>query len=289
MTEATKEAQLPQGTVRYREVGPANGEPLVFVHGLLVNGRLWERVTPLLAEDGLRCLVPDWPMGSHVVPMNEDADLGGYGQARNVADFIGAVGLDGATLVGNDSGGAISQIVATEHPEVVSRLVLTNCDSFDKFPPTFFKYLGVVSRIPGGMTALAQSMRLNFSRRSPLAFGLLSKHRIDDDILDDWVRPVIDSAEIRRDARKFIDGIGDDQTRKAAEKLADFEGPALFPWAREDRFFKLADAERLAEIIPGETRVVPIDDAKTFVSLDQPERVAEAIAAFVSETAPVKA
>ena len=287
MTEATKEAQLPQGTVRYRELGPDNGEPLVFVHGLLVNGRLWERVAPLLAESGLHCFVPDWPMGSHVVPMNEDADLGGYGQARNVADFIGAVGLDSATLVGNDSGGAISQIVATEHPEVVSRLVLTNCDSFDKFPPAMFGYLKPTARIPGGMALLAQSMRIPANRRLPISFGSLSKHRLDGELLRDWVRPVIDSSEIRRDVGKFIRGIHPDQTRKAAEKLADFKGPALFPWGNEDRFFKITDAERLAGIIP-DARVEPIADAKTFVSLDQPERVAESIAAFVGETAPLK-
>ena len=288
MTEATKEAQLPQGTVRYRELGPASGEPLVFVHGLLVNGRLWERVAPLLAENGIRCFLPDWPMGSHVVPMNEDADLGGYGQARNVADFIGAVGLERATLVGNDSGGAISQIVATEHPEVVSRLVLTNCDSFDKFPPAMFGYLKPTARIPGGMFVLAQSMRIPANRRLPISFGSLSKTRIDGDLLAEWVRPVIDSSEIRRDVGKFIRGIHPDQTRNAAEKLADFKGPALFPWGADDRFFKITDAKRLAEIIP-DARVEPIDDAKTFVSLDQPERVAQVVAAFVGETSPVKA
>jgi pimeloyl-ACP methyl ester carboxylesterase len=217
--------------------------------------------------------------------MNEDADLGGYGQARNVADFIGAVGLERATLVGNDSGGAISQIVATEHPEVVSRLVLTNCDTFDVFPPRLFQYLGPVSRIPGGMTVLAQSMRLPLSRRAPIAFGLLSKHRLDGELLREWVRPVIGSAEIRRDVRKFIQGINPDQTRTAAEKLAVFKGPALLPWGSEDRLLKIADAERLAEVIP-DARLVPIDDAKTFVALDQPERVAESIAAFIAEKKP---
>jgi pimeloyl-ACP methyl ester carboxylesterase len=285
MTIASKEVTLPQGTVRYRELGPPSGEPLVFVHGLLVNGRLWERVTPLLAENGIRCLVPDWPMGSHVVPMNEDADLGGYGQARNVADFIGAVGLERATLVGNDSGGAISQVVATEHPEVVSRLILTNCDSFDKFPPAMFGYLKPTARMPGGMFVLAQSMRIPANRRLPIAFGALTKTRLDGELLAHWVRPVISDGAIRRDLAKFIRGIGREQTQLAAEKLADFRGPALFPWGREDRFFKLADAERLAQVIP-DARVVPIDDAKTFVSLDQPERVAELIGEFVREPAP---
>jgi pimeloyl-ACP methyl ester carboxylesterase len=83
-----------------------------------------------VAADGHRAFVPDWPMGSHVIPMNRDADLSPPGQAKLVADLIEALGLERATIVGNDTGGAVSQLVATRHPDVVDRLVLTNCDSW---------------------------------------------------------------------------------------------------------------------------------------------------------------
>lgn len=281
MSAPDKKVDLPQGPIQYRDVG--RGEPILFIHGLLVNGRLWERAAERLSGE-YRCILPDWPMGSHTAPMAEDADLGGYGQAEIVADFIRETGLERATLVGNDSGGAISQIVATEHPEVVSRLVLTNCDSYEKFPPRLFKYLGVVAKVPGGLTVLSQSMRLPAIRRSPLAFGLLSKHGIDAELLDDWVRPGIESAEIRRDTRKFINGIDKSQTLAAAEKLPAMKVPALLAWAEEDRFFTVSDAERLAAAIP-DSRLELIPDAKTFVALDQPERLAAAIAEFVAETA----
>ena len=132
-----KEVQLPQGTLRYRDDG--SGEPIVFLHGLLVNGRLWERVTERLASD-FRCIVPDLPLGSHSVPMNPDADLSPPGVARLVVDLLDSLGLDRVTLVGNDSGGAISQLVATSAPERISRLVLTNCDAYDNFPPKLFAY-----------------------------------------------------------------------------------------------------------------------------------------------------
>jgi pimeloyl-ACP methyl ester carboxylesterase len=59
------EAKLPQGTISYRESG--EGPPIVFVHGLLVDGLLWRKVTPLL-EDSFRCIVPDLPLGSHPAP-----------------------------------------------------------------------------------------------------------------------------------------------------------------------------------------------------------------------------
>src|SRR5262245_59919039 len=112
------EVQLPQGTNRYPDIG--NGEPLVFVHGLLVNGSLWRKVVPQLEPD-FRCIVPDLPLGSHSQPMSPDADLSPPGLARIVHGFTAALGLESVTLVGNDTGGAISQITAANHPDRISR------------------------------------------------------------------------------------------------------------------------------------------------------------------------
>lgn len=67
-----RQIELPAGSVRYREAG--EGKPVVFVHGYLVDGRLWDGVVEALG-DRCRCIVPDWPMGAHRVPMRPDADL----------------------------------------------------------------------------------------------------------------------------------------------------------------------------------------------------------------------
>ncbi len=279
------EVRLPQGTIRYRDEG--SGEPLVFLHGLLVNGRLWEDVAERLQPD-FRCIVPDLPLGSHEVPMNPDADLSPPGVARIVADFLERLGLEGVTLVGNDSGGAISQIVATKHPERLARLVLTNCDAYDNFPPALFSYFKPMARIPGAFAIVGQSMRIKPLRRTPIAFGALTKSRIDESLLDEWLEPSRGNAGIRRDTRKFILGISTDQTMEAARELERFEKPTLFAWAPEDRWFKVEHAERLAASMP-DARVERIPDSKTFVSIDQPERLAEAIRSFVREPAPATA
>jgi pimeloyl-ACP methyl ester carboxylesterase len=283
--EAMKEARLSAGTVRYRDLG--SGEPLLFVHGLLVNGRLWEHAAERLA-DGHRCIVPDFPMGSHRVPMDADADLTPPAVAGLVAELIESLGLERVTLVGNDSGGAVSQIVATTRSELVGRLVLTNCDCYDNFPPALFRYLVYAARVPGAMTALTQSMRLPAMRRTPLAFGVLTKRRLDSELLEEWVRPSIDDPAIRRDAGKFIGGSSPKQTLDAARKLEGFRSPTLFAWAHEDRHFPVAHADKLSAAMP-DARVVRIPDSKTFVSLDQPQRLVDEIAAFVRETQPVAA
>jgi pimeloyl-ACP methyl ester carboxylesterase len=280
-----QELQLPQGTLRYRDQG--SGEPLVFLHGFGVNGRLWEEVVPRLSGD-FRCLVPDLPLGAHAVPMNEDADLSAQGLAAIVAALLEKLGLERVTLVGNDSGGAIAQIVATKHPERVGRLVLTNCDLYDVFPPKLFAYLVLAAKIPGALTAVQQSLRFPPMRRTPLAYGALSKRRLDGELLAEWVKPGLADGRIRRDGRKFFQHSSPDDTVQAARDLQRFKAPALFAWAPEDRWFKIADAERLASEMP-DARVERIADAKTFVSLDQPERLAAAIASFARETNPVAA
>jgi pimeloyl-ACP methyl ester carboxylesterase len=280
------EVTLPQGTIRYRESG--SGPPLVFLHGLLVDGRLWRKVTPLL-DDGHRCIVPELPLGSHTAPMSPDADLSPPGLARIVAGFLEALELDDATLVANDTGGAITQITAANHPERIGRLVLTNCDAFENFLPPAFKPLELAARVPGALTAMLESMRFAPLRRLPIAFGWLIKRDFAGAPTRDWVEPYLSNRAIRRDTIKVLRGFSPEFTLEAASKLASFDRPALLAWAVEDRIFKFSWAERLAATFPDAT-LEPIEDSYTFVPEDQPERLAELIREFatdVSSTAAV--
>ena len=277
---------LDAGTIHYRESG--SGRTVVFAHGLLVNGTLWRKVTPLL-EARFRCIVPDLPLGSHREAMKPDADLTPPGLARILADFMTALDLEDVTLVGNDTGGAISQIVAANHPERLGGLVLTPCDAYENFLPPFFRPLQYAAKVPGLLTALVQPTRFRAMQRGPLAFGLLiSPENIDPDVLDAWVRPYLDNSDIRRDTIRFLRSISNRYTLEAAEKLRRFDRPTLIAWAPEDRFFKLRYAERLAAEIPN-ARLVRIENSRTFVSEDQPQRLAEEIASFVGESVTTSA
>jgi pimeloyl-ACP methyl ester carboxylesterase len=277
------EANLPQGTIRYSESG--EGPPIVFVHGLLVDGRLWRKVTPLL-EDRFRCIVPNLPLGSHLTPMNAEADLTPPGLARVVAGFLEALDLEDVVLVANDTGGAISQITAANHPERIGRLILTNCDAFENFLPPAFRGLQWAARVPPVLNGVMQGMRSARMRRLPNAYGWLIKRDFDDAPTREWVEPFLTDGGIRRDTAKVLRGIDPRYTIEAAEKLRSFDRPALLAWAVEDRFFKLAFAERLAATIQGAT-LERIEDSYTFVSEDQPERLAELIARFAREPAAV--
>jgi pimeloyl-ACP methyl ester carboxylesterase len=268
--------KLPEGNIHYRESG--EGPPIVFVHGLLVDGRLWRKVTPLL-EDRFRCIVPELPLGSHPEPLNPDADLSPPGLARIVAGFLEGLDLQDVTLVGNDTGGAISQITAANHPERIGGLLLTNCDAFENFLPPAFRPLQWAAKVPGGLTGMMAGMRFAALRRLPIAYGWLIKRDFAGAPTREWVDPYLTNKGIRRDTIKVLKGIDPKYTIEAAEKLQSWDKPAMLAWAVEDRFFKLSFAERLAAAIPGAT-LEKIEDSYTFVSEDQPERLAELIGTF---------
>jgi len=257
-----KQASLPQGTIHYRDTG--TGEPIVLVHGLLTDGELWREVAPRLAAD-FRVIAPDWPLGSHKTPLKPGSDLSPLGLARIVADFLAELDLSNVTLVGNDTGGGICQLVAAHHPERLGRLVLTPSDAYENFLPPAFKPLQLLARLPGSVFAIANSLRAAPLRRLP-------------------IEPALSSAAIRREIAAILKGIDNRYTLEAAERFGAFDKPVLIAWAPEDRFFKLRYGERLARDFPN-ARLELIEDSYAFVPIDQPQRTAELIAAFAREPA----
>lgn len=278
MTDQQKEIQLPQGTIRYREAG--EGKPVVFVHGYLVDHRLWDGVVDRLS-DRYRCIAPDWPLAAHRVPMNRDADLSPTGLARLIADFLTKLELEDVTIVGNDSGGAISQVLVTSHPDRIGRLVLTNCDTHENFPPGPFKAMPPLAKLPGGMQLIAAPFRIGAVTR--YAFKPFAKTKIPDELIASWMEPAKSDRAILRDAGKVTAGMNKRYTLAAAEKLRTSDLPIRLLWAPGDKYFPISYAERLAGEAKNAT-IEPIPNASTFVSLDQPERVAEEIAEFATSS-----
>ena len=127
--------ELDAGTIHYDTFGPKDGRPVVFVHGYWMGGEVWHQVGQQLADRGLRCIAPTWPMGGHPQPLRPGADPTITGVAATVANFLAALNLTDVVLVGNDSGGVVSQLVAVHYPDRLGTLVLTSCDAFEHFPP----------------------------------------------------------------------------------------------------------------------------------------------------------
>ena len=265
--------ELPHGTVHYHESG--TGAPVVFLHGYLMGARLWDPVVRLL-EGEFRCLVPELPFGAHPVPMRTGADLTTAGLGRLVADFLGALDVSDVTLVGNDSGAAVAQVVAARRAARRGGLVLATGDAFDNYPPKPFRPLIAAART-GTLTAPLAMLKARRPRSLPTAYGWLTHGDLPHDLIDQWVAAYFADRGVRSDLRRLTAALGNDAfMNQIATELVTFSRPALLAWAADDKFFPAEHARRLAAILP-DARVELIPGSRTWVMRDQPERTAQLI------------
>ncbi|PZS18578.1 MAG: alpha/beta hydrolase [Pseudonocardiales bacterium] len=279
-----REIELSAGTIDYEDTG-GDGPPMVLLHGLLMDASLWDEPIAELSVDH-RCLAPTLPLGAHRHAMRADADLSLPGIARLVAEFLDRLDLHDVTLVGNDTGGALVQLLMCEGSARVGRVVLVSCDAFDNFPPGLSgKTLALTGKLSPRMFGLFMAqLRLRPFRRLPIAFGWLTAR--GDTAVRRWLGPLWNQPEIRRDAVRMLRAVFAD-TRlllAAAEGLPSFHRPALVVWASEDRVMPPEHGRRLAELLP-HGQLVEVEDSYTLIPLDQPVRLARAIRAFTHASA----
>ncbi len=279
-----RDLDLPAGKLRCFEAGDPEAPPIVFVHGLLVNANLWRKVVPGLAATN-RCITLDLPLGSHELPL-ADADLSPTGLADLILDSLDALDLTDVTLVGNDTGGGLCQIAISRRPERVGRLFLTSCDAFENFPPKFFDFLKISAKIPGAISLGFAPLRLEAPRRLPIAFGWLAHRKIEREATDSYVLPALTVRSSRDDVRRVLPQIEPRYLLDAARTFGDFEKPVMIAWSKDDKFFPLEHADRLAACFP-DARVEWIEDSRTFSSEDQPERLTALIREFVGAPSAV--
>jgi pimeloyl-ACP methyl ester carboxylesterase len=270
---------LPQGNVEVFRRG--EGRPVVFAHGWLANANLWRGVVDRLAGR-FECIALDLPFGAHRVAIGEGADLSAAGCGALIADALAALGLADATLVGNDSGGAYSQIALAGQADGVARLVLTSCETpYDDFPPEPFDGLPAAAADPETLGRLLSALEDPEIRRLPAAFGLLVKHPLEQEASDSYALPCVRDPAILADTARVMAGASTETVHRAGEALiANWEGPTLLVWSGEDPVFPIEHARRYAGALGA--KLIEIEDSYSFTPEDQPAAVADAIAALAA-------
>lgn len=282
MTTANHTLDLPQGRLHYRDLG--EGDPVVFVHGILTNGDLWRNVVPRVAESH-RCLVPDLPLGAHAEAMDRDADLSPPGLVRLLADFLDALDVKRATLVGSDTGGALCQLFLAAFPDRVERLVLGNCDAFENFLPRPLRPLQSAARVPGAVGVLGRTLRFDLVRR--LTAATVARHHLSEAIADSYFEPVGRDAGVRRDLRKVLAGIRAGYTVGAATRFETFERPVLLVWAPEDRLFPVTHAVRMRDLFP-DARLELVAGSRALLPEDRPDAFTDLLVEFLRSSATAR-
>jgi len=262
------------GPIRCRVAG--DGPLLLFVHGALVDGRLWDGVAPRLA-DRFRVACPDLPLGAHREAVPDRGRLAPGPIADAILDLAASLGSRAPIVVGNDTGGALVQVAMSRHPERIAGVVLVSCDAFENFPPAVFRpVVRLAPRLPVLMRLFPLLFGTPAMARKPLPLWLLARRGLPASLVRSWAEPLRSDPAIREDLRVLLRSVAPSVTLEAARAFPSFTKPVLVAWARQDKFFPPSDAERLCRLLPDAT-LRWIDDSHTFVPRDQPEALAEAI------------
>jgi pimeloyl-ACP methyl ester carboxylesterase len=279
VTTRAAEIELTAGTIDYEDTG-GDGPVIVLLHGMMMDATLWDGLIADLSP-AFRCVAPTLPLGAHRHPMKAGADLSLPAVARLVTEFLDRLDLRDVTLAGNDTGGAIVQLIISEGAPRVQRAVLISCEAFDNLPPGLTgKVLALTAKLPpGAFRMFMQQMRLAALRKMPFAFGWLTKR--GDATTARWMKPVLEQPAISRDAVHIIRAAFADRRLlvKAAERLPGFSRPVLVVWARGDRVMPPEHGRRLAQLLP-DGRLAEVADSYTLIPLDQPAALAELIREF---------
>ncbi|MDR3081301.1 MAG: alpha/beta hydrolase [Streptomyces sp.] len=271
------EIALSTGTISYDDTG-GDGPVVVLLHGLVHDATVWRKVTAELRADH-RVIAPTLPYGSHRTPMDQPPtpDL----VIDLIAELLDRLDLRDVTLVESDCGRA--QTVATRHPERLARLVLISCEAFDNYPPGLpGKMIVAACKVPGALQLMVRILGFKPLRRLPVGIGALTKRPVPDEIVDRWLRPLRTDPAIRRDFRHYNTHIHKAELTEAAEDLRKFDKPALVVWATEDLMMPRAHGRRLAEL-PPQGQLLEIEDSRTLIAEDQPERLASVLREFVAQ------
>jgi len=250
------------GTISYVERG--SGPVALFVHGVLLNGYVWRHQLAHL-KDLRRCIAVDL-LGHGDSTTAAAQDVSVTANARMLAEFLDALKIDRADLVGNDSGGGICQIFAALYPERVRSLTLTDCDAHDNWPPEAFKpFVAMVAA--GGLPETLKAMLADKSvYRSPQALGPAYERpdAVSDETIEIYLRPHLRSVARTHDLERFVNAFDSRHTVSIEDRLRLVQAPTLIVWGTDDIYFDLKWSHWLEKTIPGTRKRVELKSARIF-------------------------
>jgi pimeloyl-ACP methyl ester carboxylesterase len=269
------------GDLGYLEVG--SGPTALFVHGVGTNALLWRNVIDRLQGER-RCIAVDLPLHGQS-PAVADQDFSLPGLATVLADFCAALDLDRIDLVANDTGGAIAQVFAVQHPERLATLTLTNCDTHDNIPPPAFK--PVVEMAAAGLLApmgVRQAADPALARQSAFGVGYQDPSVLTDDLILSFVAPVMGTLERGRQFERLLCSLRADDLVAIEPELRTLTVPTLVVWGTDDAFFETKWAYWLRDTIPGVVEVVEVPAGRLFFPDEYPDSLVQPLRRFWSDT-----
>lgn len=269
------QVQTSSGPASYVDTG-GPGRVALFVHGLGTSSYLWRHVIDQL-DGQRRCVAVDLPLHGHT-PAAADQDFSLPGFARFLAQFCEGLELNDIDLVANDTGGAISQVFATGHPELLHTLTLTNCETHKNLPPKVLLPAALLAHM--GLAARISPRLLRDIRRGRKRFyglGYQDIENLPEDLARFWLESQFATPELARQNQRIMTSLHARDLLAIEPALARLQVPTLIVWGTGDKFFRLKWAYWLRNTIPGATEVVELSGARIFFPDERATELTEAL------------
>lgn len=255
--------------VAWTDIG--EGEPVFLLHGIPTWSFLYNEVIPLLASR-FRVIAPDF-LGHGYSDRRDFFDRSLVAQTAMILRLMDYLGLERAHFVGHDTGGGVSLILAIDHRERVSKLVLTNVVAYDSWPIDDMIALGNPNWRSKPSAEIAEFIA------SGLPDGLFNKDRLTPAFRDGIVAPTSDE-EGKISILRNASALNTNHTTMLVERHCEITAATLCLWGVHDPWQTIRDGERLAREIPG-SRLVRVENASHWIPHDTPEAFASEIKSFL--------
>ena len=256
------QVQTQSGPASYIDTG-GPGRVALFVHGLGTSSYLWRHVIDQL-DGQRRCVAVDLPLHG-LTPAAADQDFTLPGFARFLAGFCAGLELTDIDLVANDTGGAISQVFATGHPQLLHTLTLTNCETHKNLPPkvllpaAWLAHMGLAARISPRLLRDIRRGRKRF-----YGLGYQDIENLPEDLARFWLETQFATPELARQNQRIMTSLHARDLLAVEPALARLQVPTLLVWGTSDIFFRRKWAYWLRDTTPGATEVVELSGARLF-------------------------
>jgi pimeloyl-ACP methyl ester carboxylesterase len=275
--------QTAMGPVSCLDIG--EGPVTLFVHGVGTNALLWRHAISALAGER-RCVAVDLPLHGHT-PAAPDQDFRLSSLAAVLDAFCTAADLGEIDLVANDTGGAVSQVFAANHPERLRSLCLTNCETHDNIPPEEFKPVVELAAV-GAIAAGAADLLADYPLARESLFGTSYEHinHLPIEVLRTFLQPVLGTPERAHQFEQLLVSLLPEDLLAVEPELAKLQVPTLIVWGTADVTFELSWAYWLKDLIPGATEVVEIEGGRLFFPDERSDELVSSLRQHWSTLAP---
>lgn len=267
---ATEGRFIKVGDVNTHYIRKGKGKPLVLIHGIFSSVFVWHKNIDELSRY------------FDVIAV----DLKGYGYSDKPADgrysreeirqfmidFMDAVNVEKAILVGHSWGGGIAMDLALACPQRIEKLILIDSTGY----PLKHNFLSWLLKLPGMgkfLLALCDKNTLEWILKKGVFFD---PSLVTTEEVEGWIRPyyVKGSVQAALELRNFDFVIG--------KNIKDISCPALIIWGQDDKCLPVKFAERFKQDIKGSVlKIIP--NCGHNPQEEKPKEVNELIRKFVLE------